>query len=76
MAKATGLILSLFDVALAATMKITDDFHSALKETIDVQTPNQRFSLSANMNGTQRRVLGKSMKNALHVLRYAKRHLD
>ena len=58
-------------VVKVATMKNTDDFCYALKETISVQPPNQRFSLSAKMNGT-----GKSMKNALHILRYAKRHLS
>jgi len=33
-----------------------------------VQPPNQYFLLSAKMNGTQRRTLGKSLKNVLHVL--------
>ena len=32
-------------------------------------SPNRHFSLSAKMNGTQ---TGKSMKNALYVLQYAK----
>jgi len=40
-----------------------------------VLPPNQHLSLSAKMNGTQRSILGNSLKNALHVLRYAKRHL-
>ena len=43
-------------VLKVATMKNTDDF-SFRKESHHVQPPNQRFSLSAKMNGTQRRTL-------------------
>jgi len=42
-----------------------------------VQPPNQRFSLSAKMNGTQWRTLArKSLKNTLDILQYAKTHLS
>ena len=34
------------------------------------------FAPPAKMNGTQRRNLGKSLKNVLDILRYAKRHLS
>jgi len=44
-------------VITVAIMKNMDDFRYALKEAIGVQPPNQRFSLSAKMNGTQRRAL-------------------
>ena len=37
---------------------------------------NRHLSLSAKMNRTEKEDTGKSMKNALHVLRYAKRHLS
>jgi len=40
-----------------------------------MQPPNQRFLLSAKINGTQREGTDKSTKNVLYVLRYAKRHL-
>jgi len=40
-----------------ATMKNTDDFHYTIKGSHHVQPPNQHSSLSAKMNGTQRRTL-------------------
>ena len=43
-------------VLKVATMKNMDDF-SLHKGSHHVQPPNQRFSLSAKMNGTQRRTL-------------------
>ena len=43
-------------VLKVATMKNVDDF-SLRKGSHHVQPPNQRFSLSAKMNGTQRRTL-------------------
>ena len=43
-------------VLKVATMKSMDDF-SLRKGSHHVQPPNQRFSLSAKMNGTQRRTL-------------------
>jgi len=43
-------------VIKVATMKNTDDFCYA-KEAIGMQPPNKCFSLSAKMNGAQRRAL-------------------
>ena len=57
-----------------ATMKIRMIF--VTKGSHHMLPPNRHFSLSAKMNGTQRRPLvRKSMKNSLYILRYAKRHL-
>ena len=56
------------------TMKNTDDFR--YEKSHHMLLPNRNFSLSAKMNGTQRKTLvRKSMKNALYILRYAKRCL-
>ena len=38
-------------------MKNKDNFHYACNESCHVQQPNQHFSLSAKMNGTQRKTL-------------------
>ena len=53
-----------------ATIKIRTV--SIMKRNHHMLLPNQHFSLSAKMNGTQRRTL---QKDALYVLRYVKRHL-
>ena len=58
-------------VLKVGTMQNTDDF-LICKGSHHVQPPNLHFSLLAKMNGTQSRTL----KNALHVLQYAKRHLS
>ena len=58
----------LIKIIKVATKKSMDNFHCA-KEAI---MQNQCFLPSAKMNRTQRRTL---LKNALHIVWYAKRHL-
>ena len=41
-----------------------------------VLLPNQHLVLSAKMNGDTKEDTGKSTKNALYVLQYAKRHMS
>jgi len=40
-----------------------------------VQPPSKHFFLSAKINGTQKKILVNSMKNAWYILWYTKRHL-
>ena len=57
-----------------ATMKNTDDFHYEGKPS-HATTKSTLFAVSKDEWDTKEDT-GKSMKNALHVLRYAKRHLS
>ena len=56
-----------------ATMKNTDDFHFKEKPS-RARAKSTPFLVSKDEWDTNEDP-GKSMKNALHVLRYAKRHL-
>ena len=57
-----------------ATMKNTDDFHYEGKPS-HATTKLTFFSVSKDEWNTKEDT-GKSMKNALYILRYAKRHLS
>ena len=57
-----------------ATMKITDDFHYEGKPSRAI-TKSTFFAVSKDEWDTKEDT-GKSMKNALYVLRYAKKHLS
>ena len=41
-----------------------------------MKPPNQHFLLSAEMNGDTKEDTAKSIKNALHILQYAKRYVS
>ena len=56
-----------------ATMKNTDDFHYERKPS-RATTKSTLFAISKDEWDTKEDT-GKSMKNALYVLRYGKRHL-
>ena len=57
-----------------ATMKNTDDFHFEGKSS-RATTKSTPFAVSKDEWDTKEDT-GKSMKNALYILRYAKRHLS
>jgi len=56
-------------------MKITDDFRYKWKPSCTVPTTKSTLFMVSKDEWDTKEVPGKSMKNALHVQQYSKRHL-